>query len=290
MNYMQNRKIIYGFLFLLFSILLILGIVINFSKNQDLKVVFFDVGQGDAILISQGSNQLLIDGGKSGQVLLEKLGKYVPFWDRKIEAVLMTHPDQDHIGGFVDVFKNYEVKTVIKTQAKNSSQTFEAIGRFIDSEGSEVIEAKNGSRIVFSEEVELEIIYPFDAVSENLKDTNGASIVSLLKKNDFNFLFMGDLPAEKEEEILEKGVGVKADVLKVGHHGSKYSTGEKFLEKVSPQEAILSVGKFNSYGHPAPEVLEKLKKANVNILRTDEDGDIVYECKKTESYCNLIAR
>ncbi|EKE15871.1 MAG: Beta-lactamase protein [uncultured bacterium] len=130
----------------------------------------------------------------------------------------------------------------------------------------------------------MEIVYPFSSVSENAKDTNGSSIVSILKTGESKFLFTGDLTSEKEEEILQKGIDVSADVLKVGHHGSKYSTGGEFLKKVFPQEAVVLVGK-NSYGHPAPEVMEKLRASGVEILRTDETGDVVYICRISEEKC-----
>jgi len=285
---MRNKKIIYGFLFALVVLFLILGVVIHLSKTQNLKVVFFDVGQGDAILISQGNNQILIDSGKSGQIILEKLGRYVPFWDRKIEALIMTHPDQDHIGGFADIFESYEVATVIKTNAKSDSQTFGALEESIIRENPEVVEAKSGVKIVFPNQQEMEIVYPFDSVIENAKDANGFSIVSLLKVGESKFLFTGDLTSEKEDEILQKRIDISADFLKVGHHGSKYSTGEEFLQKVFPREAVISVGK-NSYGHPAPEVLGKIKNIGAKILRTDEAGDIVYECKSSIDGCQRIA-
>ncbi|EKE16163.1 MAG: hypothetical protein ACD_11C00029G0043 [uncultured bacterium] len=281
---MFNRKTIYGILFGLLAAGLILAGIIFYSKSQKLKVVFLNVGQGDAILISQGSNQILIDGGKSGQILLEKLGKYISFWDRKIETIVITHPDQDHIGGFADVFKSYKIETVVKTNAASSSKTFEFLSNDINSEGSEIVEAKKGVRISFPNGAEMDLIFPSSSVSENEKDTNSQSVVSVLKIGNYKFLFTGDLTAEKEEEISQKGFDISADVLKVAHHGSKYSTGEEFLKKVSPQEAIISVGK-NSYGHPAEETLEKLRSIGTKILRTDETGDIIYKCRLPNEEC-----
>lgn len=281
---MRNRKITYSILFLLFLLAAILGFMILASKNEDLEVVFFDVGQGDAILVSRGSSQVLIDSGKSGQVLLEKLGRHVPFWDRKIEAVVMTHPDQDHIGGFADVFRSYEVEAVLKTNAKNDSKTFEALNGYIALEKSEVVEAKKGVSIVFADGVKMEIVYPFSSASEISEDTNGSSVVVILHVGKEKFLFTGDLPGEKESEIFNYDIDV--DILKVSHHGSKYSTTEEFLRKVSPREAVVSVGK-NSYGHPSEDVLSRLRAVNSRIFRTDEKGDIVYRCRSLERKCIL---
>lgn len=259
-----------------------------YSKNQKLKIIFFDVGQGDAILISQGNNQLLVDSGRSGRIILEKLGEHIPFWDRKIEMVLMTHPDQDHIGGFIDVFKNYDVKTVIQTKIKNDSQVFGTLNEYIAKEECEIIEGISGVKIFFSNNAEMEIIYPFDSITKSLNDTNSASIVSILKSGKTKFLLTGDLPSEKEAEILQRNIDISADVVKIAHHGSKYSTNKDFLAKISPREAVISVGKNNSYGHPAPEILEILKKEGINVLRTDMLGDIIWVCDNFEIECQLI--
>ena len=121
---MRHRKAIYIGIVALLVVSLILAGIIWHGQSQELKVILLDVGQGDAILISQGSNQILIDGGPSGQVLMEKLGKYIPFWDREIETVIATHPDQDHIEGLVDVMKNYKVDSLIETTAQSESQLY----------------------------------------------------------------------------------------------------------------------------------------------------------------------
>ncbi|EKE20332.1 MAG: hypothetical protein ACD_8C00020G0001, partial [uncultured bacterium] len=123
----NNRKIIYGILILFATLVLILSLIIWHGKNASLSVVFLDVGQGDSILISEGSQQLLIDGGKDGKLLLEKMGKYVPFWDRKIEAIIETHPDQDHIGGLIDIIETYKVGLVLQTKMQSESQTFKKL-------------------------------------------------------------------------------------------------------------------------------------------------------------------
>lgn len=283
---MKNRKLIYFFILFILILSLILGFMIHISNSQTFKVVFLNVGQGDAILISQGINQILIDSGSSGQVISEKIGKYIPFWDRKIETIVMTHPDQDHIGGFVEIFKNYEVKTVIKTNAQSESKTYNAISELIYEEGSEVVEAKIGINIIFPNGIRINTIYPFDSVTESKSDTNSSSVVMLLDHKKSRFLFTGDIPMEKENEILQKGIDISADILKVSHHGSKYSTSDEFLKAISPKDTIISVGK-NSYGHPTEDVLQRLKKIGARIFRTDEVGDIEYFCKSAEQECVL---
>lgn len=265
------------------------GIIWQQKNNQELKVAFLDIGQGDAILISQGSNQMLIDGGKSGKLLLEKLGGHIPFWDRDIEIMLATHPDQDHIGGLVDVLRSYNVHKIIKTQAESESQTYGALSEEIKNENAEVVEAKAGLEIKFPNGAAAEIIFPAASLASGVAaDSNAGSVVAKLDFGESQFLFTGDLPSRQEAELLSSGLDLKASVLKVAHHGSKYSTGSDFVAAVEPEEAVVSVGKKNSYGHPNQEVLNRLMKKGIKTWRTDEMGDIIYKCKTQSEKCKII--
>lgn len=271
-----------------FIIVLILGGIIFYQKNNhDLRVIFLDVGQGDAILIEQGSNQMLIDGGRNGKTLLEKLGKYIPFWDRQIEIMVATHPDQDHIGGLIDTLENYKVNAIIKTEAESESRTFKALDELIREENADNIEAEKGVKIKFPAGAEGEIIYPFSSEAAALGESNAGSVVLKLTFGENNFLFTGDLPSEKELILIRDSLALNSRVIKVAHHGSKYSTSEEFLEAVKPEDAIISVGKNNQYGHPALEVIERILKHGIKIFRTDEMGDIIYECKNQNSKCKI---
>ncbi len=272
--------------------LLALGVILflilcSFAHSQNLKVIFFDVGQGDAILISQGQNQVLIDGGKDGKIILEKLGKYVPFWDRTIEMVIATHPDADHIGGLIEVARNYKIETVLETDAKSDSQTFKTWEDLINSKNIEKTEALKNTAIKFPNEAQIQILYPFSLANSSGSDSNDWSVAARLNFGKNKFLFTGDLPSAKEAELMNSKSDVSADVLKVSHHGSKYATSEEFLNAVSPEEAVISVGKNNSYGHPAPEIIERLLKNGTKIWRTDEAGDIRYTCANPETRCAI---
>jgi len=284
---MENKKLVYFVLVVLFAAALILGVIILFIKNPEkLEVSFLNVGQGDAILIESGQKQVLIDSGKNSKLILEKLGEKLPFWDRKIELVIITHPDFDHYGGFGEVFKNYKVEGVIKTNVENDALEWQDLKDKMAKENVELIEATAGTVVNFPNGAQLQLIYPLHELENDIKDKNDASIVTRLKFGENEFLFTGDLSLSGEKEILDSGLDISADVLKVGHHGSHSSTSDEFLEKVNPKDAVISVGKGNSYGHPHKEIIEKLKNKTIRIWRTDEDGSIDYTCPDINQPCN----
>jgi competence protein ComEC len=282
-----NKKVVYFSLTGLLTLSLILAGIIFYSSQQDLRVIFLDVGQGDAILISRGSNQILIDGGPSGQVLLEKLGKYVPFWDRKIEVVVATHPDADHIGGLIDIMRIYQIGEIVDTQTQSESQLYKKYREIITEKKIGETEGVAGVNIKIGENAEMKILSPAKNYNPNEKDTNLNSIVTRLAFGKNTFLFTGDLPSDGEQALIKSGENINSQVLKVGHHGSKYSSSEEFLRAVGPRDAVISVGANNRYGHPAPEILERLKNLNTNILRTDEKRDITYKCQNPEENCSI---
>lgn len=285
---MNNKKIIYFVLSLMLGMALILGLIIlTLKKKDELRVIFLNVGQGDAILIENGNNQVLIDGGRSGTILLEKVGKFMPFWDRTIETIVVTHPDADHYGGFDEVLDFYKVNNVIKTGAENNNEEWENFKNKLNVKKVEEINSSYGTKIIFPNGAELKIIYPFLPIGTSKKDTNDFSVVAKLNFGENSFLLTGDLSLTGEEKLLTLNEDIAADVLKVGHHGSRSSTSDKFLDKINPQDAIVSVGKGNSYGHPHKEVLEKLKNRTIRIWRTDADGNIQYECKNINQLCTV---
>jgi len=289
---MRNiSKIYFIFLGILLCILSYLSYQI-FVEVKPLQVVFLDVGQGDSILIQKGTRQILIDGGPSGKVEMAKLGKYLPYFDRQIEIVIATHPDKDHIAGLVEAARNYKIGKVLTTAAEKDTQVFKEWREVLDYNKVETLEAWRGTEIEFGEKAKMKIIHPSEKVDPSVGEANDKSIVARLDYGENSFLFTGDIESGAEKEILESlpagGGGeenIDVDVLKVAHHGSKYSSSEAFLEATSPREAVISVGKNNSYGHPAEVVLNALKSRNIEILRTDEIGDIIFECKAQNEKC-----
>jgi len=265
------------------------------------RVIFFDVGQGDSAMIDAGNNtQILIDGG-SGNAVLERIGKYLPFYDRKIELVIMTHPDKDHMGGLVEVLKYYQVGQVLETGIFCETAICKEWDELILEKNIPVKYAEFGQKINIGN-VNIDILYPFENLKDKeVKDDNDASIILKLTINkglfklgengggsqkilkqvqddNFNnsYLFTGDIGFKTEKELLYKNINIEAKILKVSHHGSKNATSNEFLQAVKPEKAVISVGK-NSYGHPAEELLNRLKNMSIEIFRTDERGDLVFE-------------
>lgn len=264
--------------FIFLGVLLCLNIlawitVYEFSKPKFLEVTFFDVGQGDSIFIEtpQG-HQILIDGGPTAAIL-EKLGGEMLFFDRDLDLVVLTHPQKDHLTGLIFVLGDYEVNNVLWTGVESDTAGSKEWIEELNKEKAQVFFAKKGLRIK-SGEAMLEILFPFEELANaGVKEINDTSVVSHLSFGQNSFLFTGDISCFVEKELLQEGANVDADVLKVAHHGSKYSSCEEFLEAVSPQLAVIQVGK-NSYGHPTEEVLQRLEKFAINVLRTDIEGDI----------------
>ncbi|MFH1462186.1 MAG: ComEC/Rec2 family competence protein [bacterium] len=287
----NNKKFAFGILGILFAlnILAWLG-VCDLSQSRFLEVTFFDVGQGDSIFIEtpQG-HQILIDGGPSS-IILEKLGKEMPFWDRTIDLIILTHPDHDHLAGLLEVLKRYKIENILWTGVVKDTSEFEEWQDLIEKEKAEIIIARAGQKIPCSgcsgshpeqcsgwlpEQDRVEVLYPFESLEgEEVENTNNSSIVAKLVFGRTSFLFIGDIYSSIEKELIEREGNIKSDVLKVGHHGSKTSTALEFIAKVLPDIAVISVGGDNSYGHPHAETLETLEKYGIDILRTDEQGDI----------------
>ena len=264
--------------------------VYDLSGNRGLEVTFFDVGQGDAIFIeTPARHQILIDGGPSS-IILEKLGKEMPFWDRTIDLIILTHPEQDHMKGLFDVLKRYKVENILWTGVLKDTAEYQEWLRLIGKEGAKIYIAKPGQKISAGycdgsyggrtsvrrcdlRKMEISILNPGESLAgKEIKNTNDTSIVARLVFGETAFLFTGDIGKSAEKDIVGEGIIIDSDVLKVAHHGSKTSSGKEFIEKVSPDIAVISAGKDNKYGHPHKETLENLK--DVRVLRTDLDGDI----------------
>lgn len=239
----------------------------NSNIESKLEIYFLDVGQADSILIKQDDKSVVIDAGNNedGEYIVDFLKKDIGL--DNIDLLVGTHPHEDHIGGLDNIIESFDIENIYMPDAISTSKTFEEV---IDA-----IEKKNYSITIpkINSEVKLgDMLFNVLYVGNEEDDLNNTSIVLRLDFGNTSYLFTGDATSEVEELILDKNISV--DVLKVGHHGSRYSTTNEFLNKVNPKYAIIMVGRDNSYGHPTKETINKLEKNNVKIFRTDEDGTI----------------
>ena len=247
------------------------------AESLKLKVDFFDVGQGKAVFIEErGGSQILIDGGPDSSVL-ERLSGVMPFYDREIDLLILTHPDADHLAGLIEVLKRYSIGKIIETGIADPSADYQQWQRLIKEKNIPLVYALAGQKIKIGDNFVLEILFPTRSlVGQSFSNTNSSSIVARLSYGKNSFLFTGDAEEATEFYLLQNSANIGSDILDVGHHGSKNSTGQEFLEAVSPDVAVIQVGAKNRYGHPAQETLDKLK--NTKIYRTDLEGDIDFSC------------
>ena len=264
------KKSVFILLTLLILNFLVFPFVVILSLPAYLEVSFFDVGQGDSIFIeAPGGYQVLIDGGSSYSKVLDGLSKEMFLNDKEIDLIILSHPESDHMTGLLSVLENYKVDNIIWTGIERDGVKFEAWKRMIEEEGANIYYANSGD-IVKMGEASLEIINPKESIiGKEFEESNNTAVVAKLQYKDSSFLFTGDISSKIESELDD----IDVDVLKVAHHGSKYSTSEEFIKKVTPLVSVIQVGK-NSYGHPTEEVLTRLDNFGIKVLRNDTNGDI----------------
>ncbi len=279
-------------------------LVVGQIPNMVATMVMCDVGQGEAILIIKGSIQVLVDGGPSSQKLLLCLEKYVPFYDRQIELIVLTNTDYDHLNGLSSVIERYQVMQFVTADGVHESDALDKLVNQLGINLVKVVGVERGDiiRVGRGREgttLEFDVLWPPDTIEEysavfssemeNIKreqilkasakrgNLNERSVVLLLLEDKKHILLMGDAGDQTEKVMLEMGGLPDVDILKVGHHGSKYASTMVFLEKVRPELAVISVGANNTYGHPTQETLDRLRQVGASIRRTDKEGSIEIE-------------
>jgi len=280
---MKGSKYIFGLLIL---VLTLIGLSIGNSPDANLHLIACDVGQGDGILATYKNVQVLIDGGP-GDGILECLSRHIPFWDRELELVVLTHPQLDHYGGLIEVFRRYKVNTFLANGLDSSASSYQALKNAVGGSGARVLTPQEGMVLRIGM-IYLDILSPSQRLLtqeasnsqtnvlgafSSKRDPNEFSVVAILRLGEFEALLTGDIGPSEISEILSSGKVRDVEYIKIPHHGSKNGLTLKLLETSSPEIAVISVGK-NSYGHPSEETLRMLKEAGVRTLRTDEEGDI----------------
>ncbi len=249
---------------------------LSFKPKDALRVVFLNVGQGDAIYIRTPSgNDMLIDSGRDKTVLRE-LGAVMPWNDNDLDVILETHADADHIGGFPEILKRFKVSAVIESGNRSKTNQIDGqVENLVKEKNIPKILGRKGTIVDLGDGVKFEILFPDVDVSG--WETNKGSIVGVLSYKSKRFLLTGDSPVQIENYLIGLGLDLDVDVLKPAHHGSKTSTGQNYLNATTPTYAAISAGKNNRYGHPAKEVVERLARAGVKTFETFINGRIEFK-------------
>jgi len=276
--------------------------ITKISALSNLKVFYFDVGQGDAeLIITPNGKTILIDGGPDDKIL-SKLGATLPIGQKKIDTIILTHPHADHLEGLIPVLRRYEVGEIYYTGALHTTNDFITWLKIIKEKQITMHLVNKQTVVDYERDLKLNFFWPNKDLSsatkidasdnnknpeyqKNNSSLNNTSIVFKMVYKNTSFLFVGDAEIPVEEEFLKQIIDLKADALKVGHHGSHSSTSEEFLTKVAPKIAVISVGKNNDYDHPHLRTIRRLERHGVMIYRTDTDGDV-----KLESDGELIVK
>ena len=267
---MSNRQIRIYFFLILLSVSFLwwqLG-----QPSRYLQVSFLDVGQGDAILLRtpRGAN-ILVDGGPDNS-LLYQVAEHLPWWERTIDYLVITHWDDDHFVGAIQLLKKYQVKNILVSYLPSADgANYLAWQQALALEGISPQIVKKGERINIAGELTGQVLSADQ--SEELS-SNAKSLVMRWSYGDIDFLLTGDLPAEQEAELLSSQLLLASEVLKVGHHGSKYSSTADFLDKVNPELCVIEVGKDNKFNHPSPETINRLEKVACDIRQSKDSGTI----------------
>ena len=274
-------KMKYKLPIIVFILLAVLVFLIYFdwqNSHKQFTFAMLDIGQGDALFIeSPTGTQVLVDCGPSNKIL-GSLKKVISPFDRSIDAIIITNPDEDHIGGLQDILKFYRVGKVFESGTWSDSKIYQNLEKEISNKKIPDILAKKGMKLDLGGGAVIDILFPDRDVMD--WPTNDGSVVAKLSYKGTSFMLTGDATMKTENFVFKDNnlADLKSNFLKVGHHGSHYSTSESFLEAVSPKVALISDGKNNKYGHPSPEVIVILTQFGTKILRTDLLGIIIIKC------------
>jgi len=275
----MKKKMSKFFLIISIAVVLIIALalwqipVVFSLESSKLEVNFLDVGQGDSIFIKTPYGQnILIDGGPD-RTVLRRLSEVLPWYDRTIDLMILTHPHDDHVGGLVYVLERYKVKKVLYTGVLHSAPAFLNWLEQILEKRIPLIIADKPQKINFGDNCYFDIIYPKSSLfAKEVDNLNNSSIVGKLVYGKTSFLFSGDAEFEVEKKLLNDDL--KSDVYKAGHHGSITSSGQEFLNEINPSVVVVQVGVDNKFGHPSRRILKRFERLGIQVFRNDLDGTV----------------
>lgn len=275
---MTRRAFLYGVLLpTITSFIVVVALLISAYtvRPATVQVTALDVGQGDALFVENTSHQqMLIDGGPDNTVL-DQLGRVMPFFDRSLDVVVLTHPDSDHVTGLVEVVRRYRIGKFVMTGVLKRSVAYETLQRELRTRDVPVQYVHAGDRLAFSDGSAFSVLAPLESWQDKeAAKTNNASIVGTFSYRNFSVLTTGDIEEEVERSLVSRNVPLTATILKAPHHGSHTSSSEPFLKAVRPEAVVISVGADNRYGHPHADVLARYTAFQLPVFRTDQGGAV----------------
>ncbi|MDA1208961.1 MAG: MBL fold metallo-hydrolase [bacterium] len=275
---MKNCRLIIGYVFIALAVSSLLYTEYQKQPDGKLHAYFLDVGQGDAtLLVSPSGKQVLIDGGPNLDTL-EYLGEHMPFFDRTIELLVLTHPDADHLTALPEILQRYNVQQVLISGVQGLSGRYQAFLDEVAQQQIPVMLADPEKDIDLGDGIILDVIWPpTGLLGKEVANKNDTSVVIRVLGGEQSILLTGDIEKDAEAAILSMQTDIRSDILKAAHHGSKTSSTQAFLEAVDPDTVIISAGRDNRFGHPHLSVLERFEELGYVIRHTANEGVIAVE-------------
>jgi competence protein ComEC len=242
----------------------------NLTSNLVDKISFLNIGQGDSsLIVSKRGESILIDCGPNSKVI-DQIESKLGYWNKKIDLLIITHGDKDHYGGCRDIIERFEVsKVMINGVFDSKNKSYTALLEFIKTQNIQILPSLTNTYITIQDNIELQLLNPQTNLwGQEIRDDNPESVVILVRSTNNTILLTGDANEVTEGKILSQYPQLDVDILKAGHHGSKTSTSDKLLDTITPKQVIISAGANNSYNHPHPDIINKLKTRNIQIQET----------------------
>lgn len=276
MGFKKIFILILGIFGIVLSSIFIFREIYSHLPNRKNMMVFFQISRGDAFYLRTSHGKEIIWDGGDDKSFLKKLSKYRPFWDRHLDYWIITHTDSDHYYGGLEVLKQFEIENIILTGVAKDDEKYKEIFSLAKEKNINIIIA-NSSTDFMVDGVFIDTLFPVEYIyGSSTKNGNNYSLVQRISTEKKSILLTGDIEKETEKKLLELGIDLSSDILKVAHHGSKSSSSQNFVLSVNPEQAIMTTGTENKFGHPHKQVLDIYKELDIPVVNS-RNGDIVIE-------------